>query len=570
MKSLSLLFQVWFLVANAFHPVAVKQEAAVPQDSWLTRAQYFTDVSLKDALLLTAFDRALLWARLGELWWEADPSKAQEWFKKSVEALEYAPQSQRRSERDRQLSAGGKVLQILAPKAPALADRLAAMLVLPSKAGEGEAGGPGSRANPDDLIYAAQSIAESDPSRAVQLGEASLRAGSSYNLYALLIDLQRRDAASARLLLIKVMEEAKVKYDVVLLAVLEGFALRRTPESESRLARIPAEVRSQILRLLAEAVVQSAAPPSAKEEICRRVPYIAPYIGELPPDQLSAVRAAIVSCQQHLSSGLQRTVTNALQNVPLKTVEDYELAANEASDPGTKAWYLVRASSLAAQEKDFERQIAILDSIDAGERAKLQGWSAVRWMAATNAALARLKASEFSSMRRIIESTPKEIRAFVQVNVAEGLMGTEDIVGALELLADARRSFANAGSETREQELYTQEYYSLVGLYARLKRPEALEVFREVVAYLNHFRPEEGSERQDSRTNDKLDFWPPEIPAQLIESDEIGLASSVASIDSPLKRVPVELGLVKTSLQELKRLSSHSEKQHPTHNKPKP
>ena len=58
---------------------------------WSVRSQNITEELIKDASDLPPSTKALLWARLGELWWREDREKARSWLYKAVAIVEAVP-----------------------------------------------------------------------------------------------------------------------------------------------------------------------------------------------------------------------------------------------------------------------------------------------------------------------------------------------------------------------------------------------------------------------------------------------------------------------------------------------
>ena len=80
-----------FALIIAIQPVdGLAQQAESVQQSnhvynlWLIRSQSTTEDLIKDAATLNSGYRALLWARLAELWWRDNPEKAGSWMAREV------------------------------------------------------------------------------------------------------------------------------------------------------------------------------------------------------------------------------------------------------------------------------------------------------------------------------------------------------------------------------------------------------------------------------------------------------------------------------------------------------
>ncbi|HKN83785.1 MAG TPA: hypothetical protein VJW17_10115 [Pyrinomonadaceae bacterium] len=98
------------------------QGAEPPSRPWETRARNITEILLADLPLLEKTDKAMLLARLGEVWSKKDPQRARKWFALAVETLETAPAD--KTEAACQRLAAGVLLGIISGRDRAPADRL--------------------------------------------------------------------------------------------------------------------------------------------------------------------------------------------------------------------------------------------------------------------------------------------------------------------------------------------------------------------------------------------------------------------------------------------------------------
>src|SRR5919205_4072139 len=108
-------------------PASAQRPGEVP-DPRLMRARILSSDTAGDASSLTLPDRALLWARLGEVWWEDDEERARSFISKAVEGVESESELETPKERGRRLAAARALLPLVAPREPELAERLSALL----------------------------------------------------------------------------------------------------------------------------------------------------------------------------------------------------------------------------------------------------------------------------------------------------------------------------------------------------------------------------------------------------------------------------------------------------------
>src|SRR6185369_9636175 len=107
---------------------APAQKTGSPENPWSVSAQALTDAIIVDVNALAGFDRALLFARLGEAWWKNDPKRATAWLKRAVEEVGYSPSSEDVDARHRKLFVVRALLTIITPRDRALSVRLAKIL----------------------------------------------------------------------------------------------------------------------------------------------------------------------------------------------------------------------------------------------------------------------------------------------------------------------------------------------------------------------------------------------------------------------------------------------------------
>src|ERR1041385_1911789 len=181
---------------------------------WETRARNITDSLLADLPQLEKNDKAMLLARLGQLWSKRDPPRARKWFTLAVETLETAPTD--KSEVACQRGAAVVLLGIISGQNRALADRLAAIIETPKK-GQNESE---RLENAKALIEAGMAVLTPDPQAAEKFGENSLSLGFSNRLGSLLTHLYISNPSEGEKLFSYVLSVAKSKSDYDLFRVL--------------------------------------------------------------------------------------------------------------------------------------------------------------------------------------------------------------------------------------------------------------------------------------------------------------------------------------------------------------
>lgn len=543
------------LLGAAFCFSAPAQRTGSLANPWSVSAQALTDSIIVDVNALLGFDRALLFARLGEAWWKDDPKRAKSWLKKAVEEVEYSPSSEDVDARNRKLFITRALLAIITPRDSALSVRLAKILALDSEKLPDEE----REQNAEALIDAALAVVDSDPMRAAQLGSESLRSGPTSQLNDLLERLTVRDPRLGAALFGETLALARISSDSSLFLQLGQMAFPNGQDSPS--SRIPLEVRTQLLASLAQVFTSPGEP--GKNVNCKFAWISAPLLGQyyrLLPQQAPLVREALGLCQGTLDEVARGRVDEALSDKPLKSVDDLLQAAERAADPKVRTFHLMRASYMAAQQHDYDRALGILDSISSDSRELIKrAWEGGRWDYAAKSAFAHAKNGDHETMRKVIADTPGDLRPLTLIDVAEKLSGAGDQIVATELAHEARRTLEKA-SLSDSQRVETQ--ISLVRLFAKLVPAGAPLALQEMVEAMNRTTQTEQAKREGLEGNPRgaLLLAPISLPASLLEIDDLGVQQTASSIRQPVSRIRVRLGLLASSLEKMRAISTVQKK----------
>lgn len=530
-------------VLITFCSLALAQDRVEDLDTWFIRATTITDDLIRDAVSLAPNERALLWARMGRAWEKEDPKRAATDLRKAVEIVEFAPDGESEIERRQRFDTARSLLSII----PARYDKLRLTLQGLFMPKEDRAADKGGRESADGLIAAAMAIVDTDPQGAFDLGVTSLRLGRTYKLAYLLWSLRKRDSTLADGLFDQALAAARATFDAESLGWLSIYAFRdgQTPSDERRKA---------LLSVIAQGLLRDSASAGGEPEVCKLAPTAATLLGQfnrLTPDLAIVVRQGLSRCQSTLQPSERQSVDEALRDQPLKTVADLEDEAAKAPLEEIRDLYMIRASRLAAQQKNFEQAISLLDRIsDEGRKRLGGGWEGWRWEYASLAALAQLKRGDRPAMYRIIAATPEAIRGFVQIAMAQALVKAGDRDSAFDLLTEARKRLAqSSGTEV------VDGYFSLMHQYESLAPIDAVNVFYETVKALNRIEKSDLKESQTlgaetSLLSNDLLLGAYNVPISLLEKDEIGVRAAISSIQSPSKRVAIRLNLLISSLAQ--------------------
>src|SRR5262249_55273565 len=151
-----------------------------------------TDDLIADGAKLPPLRRAVLRARLAELWLHDDQRRAISWLTSAVEAVEQIPDKENLNERRERLETTGFLLGTALRLDRKLAQRLIAILT-----NEDNQKGIERLANADSLITVAASMVDVDATRATELGALALRLGPPTDVATLLFPLYRRNVQLA-------------------------------------------------------------------------------------------------------------------------------------------------------------------------------------------------------------------------------------------------------------------------------------------------------------------------------------------------------------------------------------
>jgi hypothetical protein len=513
---------------------------------WSLRALSLTDSIIVDSLALASFDRALLFARLGEAWWKDDPERAKVWLKKAVRELDYASTGTVDAQHQKLFTARA-LLAIIAPRDRELSVRLANMFMSES----GQLPDDEREQNAEALLDAALAVVDNDPDRAARLGAASIRNGRTRQLVDLLERLSSRDPRLGAALFSEAVAVGRASSDANLFLQLGQVAF---PNGQDASSPIPVEAQTLLLASLEQEFLSHTAEPG-KDANCKFAWIIAPLVGQyerLLPQHTPLVRTALVRCQASLDSLSRSRVDEGLGEKPAKSVEDLLKEAEGAVDPKVRTFQLARAASMAAQQHDYDRAIDILDTISSEGRELIKGaWNGGRWDYAARSAFAHAKSGDYAGMRKVIAETPVDLRPLTLIDVAEKLATDGDQIVAIELAHEARRTLEKADVGESER---VATRISLVRLFGRLAPADAPLALQEMVETMNReTQPEQvKGERFGVDPRDALLLAPIILPISLLELDDLGVQQTASSIKPPISRVRVRLGFLASSLEKMR------------------
>lgn len=171
-RCLHLYLRAFLLLITA--AAAHAQESMPEVNPWTDRARLLTEDLLSDTKALDTFDRAQLWGRFAEVWWQQDPERARTWFVNGLRLVESSSAGDKADQACR-LVAVRTLLSISAAKAPEFNERLTAILKKHADRNDPDQ----ARENATALVEAGLAVLASNPSEAGRLGAESLKLGIS-------------------------------------------------------------------------------------------------------------------------------------------------------------------------------------------------------------------------------------------------------------------------------------------------------------------------------------------------------------------------------------------------------
>lgn len=493
---------------------------------------------ITDAPRLTKAERALILARLADLWWRDDQERARGWAKNAVELV--APVAgESVLETQCRLAAARTILNILSRRDTDLYERLI-VVISDSKQNQD----PQIRAeNAGAIVSAALAIVATDPDKAGALAESSLSFAPSIRLGQLLWRLHAASPAAADKLFLRIKEVALLTSDVNLFSLLFT-AVTQGPFASN-------QYKTQVLVLLTNLLARTRKPDEPPP--CNIIVLASPLLSsarDLVPGQAQQLQESFALCSKSIKP---EESLGSDANLKLGIDELLE-AADKARNSSERARYLAKAVQLAAEAKNFEKALAILDSMNDEIKKILGGsWSSWRWDFAASAACVSRKADNLQASQKLIDDTPLSLRAPVRIALA---LNCDSFTPAevTQLLNSARSELQN----TEPAEKFSW-FLNLVRLYGKHLPESAPVVLVEAVNALN--RAPNGSSglcassiNQPTVLTNQIMLNQYTLPSILWNLDETGMLSTVGLVESSEKKAALRLNLISAALAEHRKL----------------
>jgi hypothetical protein len=560
-----------------------------PPPVWLSRAQTETQQLAELALGYPQFDRANLYAQLGEFWWPLEEARGREWLRKAVDIVAFIPLQETAAERQLHIRAIRPVLRRVGKRDGQLAQRLSEALQTLTRhqieAGQGKDAG-------NELLTTAFLLAYQDPGRAKELALSGLQAGSSEGgIRNVLISLRIKDAQLADALFTEVLALARARLNDELLLVLV-FLTTKMEEQLDNLPRTPEPLRLQALKAVIERLL---IPPNTADEQTRYCRFVAKTVVwqrerllQLFPAYTSQVQQALQVCQNSFSRDslegralskavagdkLPDNLSDLIEGRP-ETVADKLALARKTAEPKSRTQLLWAAAQQAADGDDPDEAVRILEGMTAEERELARYWGNNRGSFAAQAAQKYLKQKDYGQARKVMEAVPSNLATAAVIeclseagrrgyvvdlgNLVSGKAGepkmkfdeTErDIL--VEWLNLARKRLADARTDTPADQGET--FLILVNLYAVVQPVDALSALNEVVRALNRSVAKEQERQAKAKPaagdNAELRSLPPQrLLGSLIKESFDGIRVALNDLEDEDTKTRLHLGLLQTAL----------------------
>lgn len=517
-----------------------QQQRSSPQPNpWLDRSVALTTDLGYDALHLERYDRSVMWARVGGAWWKIDRERARGYFLKAVEILELA-QGDEQKDISCRSAAARTVLAIVASRDRELHSRLISLIGITNDRANSEQKAENAAA----LADVGLSLVSDDPQGAARFGEASLHLGFSPRLARLLWSLRVRDPDSADRLLREIAQAGRIDRDFNWFSLLTTAAFKGPFTSEQE--------RTLVLRALADSVAHDN--PAENGSGCHLTSFIPPllsYYEKLLPQEMDRLQIVLTQCGNRLSNDSAGSRESSEPQATPDTVDTLLAAAGKSRRGEDRDDYLLKAASLAADQKNLDRAIRILDSIDSDGRERLKNaWSDLRWNYGSTVACSFAAKNDYVRMTEIIDQTPRSVRAFVAIFLVGTCKSLVEPAQKLQLLASAR-ILLNKSTTSQEAEWYI----GLVRRYAEIQPDETTAVLSDAIAAINRAAEDETKTCSPDRrvspvlTTDLI-FDRYKIPVSLLGADEIAVRSAVSAVRASNKRAAMRLLLLNATLAQ--------------------
>jgi hypothetical protein len=533
---------------------------------WRLRAETITNNLLKNQNQLKALDKAYLLARLGDLWWQTDKTQANSYFEKSVGTLSFYTFKSDAEEDKKFLPTARKVLLLVGNRNPKQAKRLTEIL------SETENLEP---ANKDDnaeaIIDFALQIVKAEPQKALELGNLAFKIAQPDNFYKLYWELRRNSPAAADKFFKTAFLSALASPNPQIVSNLKYavFPEIAFPEPKAEILS-PNPIKIETLNFFADYVHQQQTKftfktiPSCEAEASVVAPLKSQFT-LLLPQKTQVIEQAVSVCLAAQSQANQNLVTSGIAAGVKNNIEELLSLADEAKDePKLRNYYLMRAASIANDQKKYKIAVDILDGMSKEERAiDAEYWEDLRVTVAAGFAYQQFQEQNTGGAIRALEAVDTESRAFAKVGFALKI-SPKDLSArefSLEKIREARADFIKSEKPFAQKAGY---WLQIIKLYSNYQLySEASETFREIVKAFNNSLSDDKAQIYDGfeRVNSV-------ISVSLLETQDNQILESVNLLKDDSSRMKAGFALLKLSLKEYETLKQAVPKAKPANSQP--
>jgi len=527
------------------------------RDLWRTRADLLTDALLKDSSKRDTLDHAVIIAKLGDLWWETDQSRANAWLEKSVDAICFYSPDKSKGENEKFFRAARQILSLVSNHNKKQANRLSQVLSQSESATENDR-----KQNAQTLIEEALRIVKDDPRSATALGMQALNLGFPANADRLSWALRRYSPEFANQFFRAALSDLAASPDRSKLYVMEAIAFPENLSADFPAnLRPPADLRLSFLSFLADYLTQLQLRfTSGEVSTCAGEAVftlrLEKAFTEMLPKRADAVRQVINICIGKQSQQVRDLVTKTDAS---NDVDELLKRADELRDSGLRASYLFKAALAANQQKNFAKSIEILEKMNDDERkSNPDFWQELRWEAGANLAVARFKEGDFAGANQILKEIPDPLRPHGQITFALQF-SPNDLTSyqvCVDLLNDARRGIVKSDLPFARKSNY---WLNLIKLFSNYKMSrEATETLREVVTGFNSSRSDVNDAPQNTAMANRLIADSkrilPGFSLSLLETDESSVVESISLLKDENARTEINFQFLEVMLKKCETL----------------
>lgn len=529
-------------------------ELEIQKNVWRLRAETITGNLLKETTKISNLECALLFAKLGELWWKHDQNVANAFFEKAVDTIFFYSPNNKKNDKKEYFSASRNILLVVGNHSPKQANRLTKILSETDKEFEDER-----NLNADVLMKYALQIVRENPNQAFQIGIIALRTGVPKEFYKLIFELRRNNRNLADRLFREAFSITKTSpsYDM-----LQGIQLAVLPESIT--TNFPSEIsattqqKTEVLNFLADFLVELSAKKRVKAiSSCSSEAILVSrsmkFFETLLPQKAGIVRQAIDFCVESQNQGVFENLADPANSFDID--ELLSLAEKNKDNFLLRIAYLTKAAILANNQEKYALVLKIVNGLTEEDLASDEEfWQSLRYNAAGNLAYIQFQEGNSQIALRTFQYVPQDYQPFAgMIFINKFSLEDNSSYGfRVKVLEEIRNGFLESERPFTEKSNY---WFQLIKIFADYKlETQASEVFKEIVKSYNEFIFKQKENKTQIESNEILTAF----SATLLEDQENSIFETVGLISESKSRLTANLAFLKITLQKLESLNSVS------------